>query len=111
MKYDLNANRCAKQIIVALIVNNGEYWIGTNSCLVPQRKCPRGKMPSGVGYYLCDDICKQTAHAEVSAVNAAGNKARGGVLYLFGHTYICDRCKKVISEAGIEKTFIMDQVQ
>ena len=99
-------NRCAKQITIAIIENKGKYWIGTNYCAYPQRKCPRGNMPSGVGYELCRDICKQTGHAEVNAVKAAGRNAIGGTLYLIGHSYICDKCKMLLKKAGVKKTYI-----
>jgi Zn-finger protein len=102
-----NQCRCAKQITIAIIENNGEYWLGTNWCLKPQKKCPRGDMPSGEGYELCKSVCQQIGHAEEEALKAAGNKAKGGNLFLLGHTYICSNCKKLIEKAGIAKTFVV----
>ncbi len=104
---NLNLNRCAKLTTVAIIENKGKYWIGINSCNNPQELCPRGNMPSGVGYALCKSICQQTGHAEENAVKAAGKDANGGKLYLFGHTYICSNCENLIKEAGIKSSYIL----
>lgn len=105
-----NACRCAKQITIAIIENKGEYWIGTNWCGSPQKKCPRGDMPSGEGYDLCKSICHQTGHAEENAIKEAGKKSKGSVLYLIGHTRICDNCQKLIDQAGISKTIIINNI-
>lgn len=99
--------RCAKQITIAIIENNGEYWLGTNWCATPQKKCPRGDMPSGQGYEICKNICHQTGHAEENAIKEAGKKAKGGTLYLIGHTRCCDNCKSLIEKAGIKQTIIV----
>jgi len=106
MQIDLNSKRCAKQITVAIIENRGQYWLGTNSCEKPQKNCPRGKMPSGVGYEYCQDVCKQTGHAEENAVKAAGKDAKGGTLFLIGHTYCCDNCREVMKKAGIRNVIL-----
>ena len=98
---------CAKQTVVAIIQNNGKTWVGTNWCESPQVKCPRGDMPSGVGYELCKDVCKQMNHAEVDACIKAGDNARGGTLFLFGHTFCCEDCKKVMTEYGIKDVVIV----
>ena len=100
------SNLCTKQTTVAVIINNGEFWVGTNSCDCPQKVCPREGMKTGEGYNLCKDVCKQKAHAEIDACLKAGKKARGGTLYLMGHTYCCDECKKVMKEYGIKKVVI-----
>ena len=63
-------------------------------------------MKSGEGYELCKDVCWQPNHAEVNACIDAGALAKGGTLYLIGHTYCCDACKKIIKEAGIKKIVI-----
>lgn len=106
MQINLNKDSCAKQVTVAIIMKDGMYWIGTNSCEKPQNKCPRGKLPSGVGYEKCKNICKQTGHAEENALKAAGKNAKGGDLLLLGHYYICDNCKKLMEKAGIRRTYI-----
>lgn len=93
---------CAKQTVTATIVDlSGLRHVGTNYCLNPQTTCPRGDMPTGVGYHLCKEICQQVGHAEPVAIAAAGAAARGATLYLEGHTYACDSCKGVAHAAGI----------
>lgn len=110
MKIDLTkADPCAKLTTVAIVEKDGKYWLGTNSCLNPQESCPRGDMPSGVGYELCNDICQQTAHAEVNAMKAAGKKnCDGANLYLFGHYRVCENCQQVAEEMNIKKIFIIN---
>jgi deoxycytidylate deaminase len=104
-----DACRCAKQMTLAIIENKGQYWVGTNWCQRPQKKCPRGDMPSGIGYELCKTVCWQTGHAEENALQEAKKDARGATLYLFGHTRICDNCQKLIDAAGIKKTVIINK--
>ena len=101
---------CAKQNTLAIVEKNGKYWIGTNSCIRPQATCPRGNMPSGVGYEFCNDICQQTGHAEVNAIKAAGKKnAKDSNLYLFGHYRICDDCASLTKEYKVKKVFIVNE--
>ena len=38
------------------------------------------------------------------------SKAKGGTLYLYGHSYICDNCKSIAKRAGIKKTLIMGNI-
>ena len=93
---------CAKMTLKATIVAlDGSRHVGTNYVNNPQKTCPRADMPTGVGYELCKSICDQPAHAEVNACLAAGEKARGGTLYLEGHYYACDDCKRVCAEHGV----------
>jgi len=93
--------KCVKQETIAIIENNSQYWIGSNWCNDAQKECPRTGMKTGVGYELCKTICGQQNHAEVDACIKAGENAKGGTLYLLGHTYCCDHCKEVMSEYGI----------
>jgi len=97
---------CAKQDTIAVICNEGRLWVGSNWCAEPQEECPRGDMPSGEGYDLCKDICRQHSHAEVDVCEKAGKGARGGTLYLIGHTYCCDSCKETMTRYGIKKIVI-----
>ena len=100
---------CAKQRVIATIVTpSGEEFVGENACLNAQIVCPRADMPSGVGYHLCQEVCKQVAHAEVAALREAGTKARGATLYLSGHTYVCDDCKAAMERADIKQTIICE---
>lgn len=100
---------CAKQLTRATIVAlDGSRFVGENDCLSPQPTCPRADMPTGVGYELCISICRQTGHAEVNACRAAGEKARGGTLYLEGHYYACDNCQAVCAEYGVASIVLGD---
>jgi hypothetical protein len=98
--------RCVKQEVVAVIHNNGKFWIGRNDCLNPQYKCPRGDMPSGQGYDLCKTVCKQIGHAEEVACKEAGEEAEGGELVLFGHNYCCDKCVNIMKEHKLKGYYI-----
>ena len=97
---------CKKQTTIAIIENNGQYWVGTNWVNNEQQECPRKDLPTGVGYEMCKNICRQDAHAEVDACQKAGENAKGATLYLLGHTYCCDSCKKVMNEYGIVNVII-----
>jgi deoxycytidylate deaminase len=107
MRYNLNKKRCVKQITFAIIENNGQYWAGTNACKTPQTECPRGNLSTGLGYEKCKEICHQSGHAEIEALRIAGKEASGGTLYLLGHYYICDNCRKAIDLAGIKQVIIV----
>ena len=99
---------CAKQRVIAVIITpDGERFSGENFCENPQIICPRGDMPSGIGYHLCKEVCNQKSHAEISAISAAGEKAKDSTLFLYGHTYACESCKKAADVAGILKIVIM----
>jgi len=102
----IKIGKCAKQETIAIIENNGQYWIGSNWCYYAQNECPRKNYKSGEGYELCLSVCVQVYHAEVDACINAGINAKGGTLYLLGHTYCCDNCKKVMDEYGIKKVII-----
>lgn len=98
---------CAKQLVRATIIAaDGRRFVGENDCANPQTVCPRGALPSGVGYALCRSVCAQTAHAEVNAIRAAGDAACGGVLYLEGHTHACEECTRAADAAGIRQIII-----
>ena len=93
---------CAKQVVTATVITkNGEEFKSTNWCHNPQEVCPRLGMPSGEGYELCRDVCKQEGHAGVNAINLARDKSQGAILLLEGHTYACDNCKNYAKQHGI----------
>lgn len=95
---------CAKQVVKATIIAlNGETFVGFNDCNKPQQSCPRGDMPSNVGYHLCRAVCEQPGHAEVMAIQAAGELARGATLILEGHKAVCPACLIVCNAAGIAR--------
>jgi deoxycytidylate deaminase len=98
---------CAKQTVTATIVTiDGQRFVGTNHCLSAQEVCPRAHLPTGVGYEMCRNVCRQPAHAEVNALAAARDAARGATLYLEGHTYACDDCLTACDGFGIAKVII-----
>ena len=93
---------CAKQTVTAtLVAADGSRFVGTNAVSFPQHSCPRAGLPTGVGYELCADVCGQTAHAEVNALRAAGEAAKGAVLYVEGHFYVCPACTLAAQAAGV----------
>lgn len=105
-KLKVDERLCAKQTTITVIENRGKYWIGSNWCNNPQKECPRKDLPTGIGYEKCIDVCQQRNHAEVDVCLKAGEEASGGVLYLLGHIYFCDDCKKMMMVYGIEKGVI-----
>jgi deoxycytidylate deaminase len=106
LKFKPDIRSCAKQEVIAVIVNGENYWYGSNWCAVPQQTCPRGDLPSGVGYDRCINICKQSGHAEMDALAKAGNNAKGATVYIIGHTYCCDDCKKALMDAGVKDIIV-----
>lgn len=102
-----HAGRCLKQTVTATIVTAvGTRYVATNGIAVAQTACPRAELPTGVGYELCRDVCKQSGHAEVNAVKLAGKAAEGAILYVEGHTYACDSCQAAAKAAGIAEIVI-----
>ena len=102
--------KCKKQTTLAIVVNGDKYFIGSNSCNEPQDTCPRDGMKTGVGYELCKDVCGQKNHAEVDVIKKSGKYAKGGILFLVGHYYLCDNCKNKVREAGIKKIIVVDDL-
>lgn len=99
----MKSGPCVKQTVTAtLIAKSGKRYVATNHCDNPQTVCPRGDMPTGVGYHLCREICQQKAHAEVNAITLAGADAMGAKIYLEGHTYACEPCKVAAANVGAE---------
>lgn len=80
--------------VVAIVVKDGlvvSYATNEHS------PCLREGYPTGQGYELCEG-CDYPNHAEVEAVKGQN----GGVLYLIGHTYACEPCKKACKESNVE---------
>jgi deoxycytidylate deaminase len=99
--------QCKKQTTVAVIMKEQQFIsIGFNEINADISECPRKGMKTGEGYELCKSVCKQNNHAEVNACLNAGEQAKGATLYLIGHTYCCDNCKKVMEEHGIVNVVI-----
>jgi len=79
-------------VTATLVASDGARFVGRNDCRLPQRTCPRGEMPHGVGYHLCREVCDQPAHAEVGAIRQAGGGAVGATIYVEGHDKACSDC-------------------
>lgn len=101
--------KCKKQTTVAIIVTDSEVYSGWNWCENKVDECPRKGMETGKGYELCKDICGQRFHAETDAINQAGEMAKGGTMYLYGHTYACDKCIEAAKKAGIKGIIILSE--
>ena len=105
----IDKRKCVKQTVIALLIAvDGEHFVGSNWCITPQNKCPRENSKSGEDYEFCRSVCNQSSHAEVDACHKAGKKAKGATLYLIGHTYCCDNCKKVMREHGVKTINILE---
>lgn len=101
------AGPCTRKVVTAtLIAENGERFVGTNCCSAPATPCPRADLPTGVGYETCIAVCRQVGHAEIVALDLAGDLARGGVLYVEGHGYACDACKAAAAACGVRDIII-----
>lgn len=96
---------CARRVVIATIVTlAGKRYAGSNRCNTPQPVCPRGNMPTGVGYELCKSVCNQAGHAEAMAlVSACSADLRGATCYVEGHTFACANCLKLLRAADITK--------
>ena len=95
---------CLKQRVVAIIIKDGVV-VGNGENVIKNdvKTCPRVGMLSGEGYDKCVSICNQSGHAEVNACLDGGDKCDGATMYIFGHTYICEKCAKICRSSGIIK--------
>ena len=108
--FDYGKGPCVKRLVMAnIIALDGEIFSATNHCDCPQLVCPRSTMLSGEGYEYCRNICKQKAHAEINALELAGEKAKGATMYIVGHHYACNNCLEKIKIAGIEHVIFLDK--
>ena len=95
---------CAKAVVrCAITTLNGERFYGVNDCANPQPVCPR---KPNEDYLKCVVVCKQSGHAEVMALQAAGDKAKGAYVDVHGINYVCKDCQKRLFEAGVERITI-----
>lgn len=92
---------CAKRRVVCVLhCMDGSTFTGENDCENPQQTCPRAP---GEDYTKCQAICQQGAHAEIKALEQAGDKAIGAVALLTGHYYICEPCGAALRDAGVKR--------
>ena len=90
---------CAKVKVHAILQGaSGRYYMGSNRCENPQAKCPR---EPGDDYTKCKTICQQPAHAEIDALQKAGDDAKGGTLWI-DYYYICPDCKVAVEAADVQ---------
>lgn len=90
---------CAKVEVRSLLQGaSGRFYQGSNRCERPQKTCPR--LP-GEDYEKCHTICKQECHAEVDAIQQAGEDARGGTMWV-GYHYVCDKCKALCDAMDVQ---------
>lgn len=82
---------------------NGNGWHQEHNSCVRMEK----NLPTGVGYNQCPG-CHSDNHAERVALREAGEKARGGELYLYGHWWLCAPCWNAITEAGITHIYLLE---
>ena len=95
---------CAKkQVVCVIITKDWEEFRGENDCANPQPVCPR---VGNEDYLKCRIICKQSGHAEIMALQAAGDKARGGDAMIYGIDNVCKSCQKALFAAGVESITI-----
>jgi len=79
--------------VIAVVVKDGllvSYATNEHS------PCLREGYPTGEGYELCEG-CNYHNHAEFKAVQDID----GGHLYLIGHTYACEPCRKEMEAHNI----------
>jgi len=99
---------CKRPVVAVLVTPSGEVFIGGNRITRPQPVCPRKEQgfEDRKGWHLCKELCGQVAHAEIDALNQAGQKALGGKFYLIGHWTACDDCARAIEKAGVSLEII-----
>lgn len=92
---------CAKKIVTCHIVaESGDVFSGTNDCANPQTSCPR---EFGESYEKCNTICQQNGHAEIKALQSAGDhNLKNAVVYLQGITHYCRLCQEALFDAGVK---------
>jgi deoxycytidylate deaminase len=107
--------KCAKANVVATLTTiKGEVFRSNNYCLTPQSTCPRDIQgyKSGEGYHLCKQICNQPGHAEENVIYFAkkeGANVRGGRIVV-DYSWICNNCKSVCNDNGINKVEVKQHV-
>ena len=95
---------CAKAVVTCQIMTEyGKSFYGENDCANPQKVCPR--LPNE-DYLKCVLVCKQSGHAEVMALQQAGEFAKGSTAIVKGIKHVCKSCQERLFDAGISKIII-----
>ena len=95
---------CAKaRVTCKLITLDGGVFLGENDCANPQPVCPRAPNED---YLKCVVVCKQSGHAEIMALQAAGDKAKGAIAHIRGIKHVCKPCQERLFEAGVDSITI-----
>jgi len=84
---------------------NGSTFHETNVC-----ERVKQNIPTGEGYELCEG-CHPKNHSEPRAIQDAkekGNDTTNAELYLWGHWWCCEPCWNSMQQAGITKTFLLE---
>lgn len=94
-----------------IVKDNSVVSTGYNSSPRYQKNCQeigfcyRDKHAIQSGTQL--ELCRASgSHAESNAITLAaknGNKIKGATIYIYGHRFICNVCKAIISNAGIAR--------
>ena len=109
---------CLRNQVGAVIVKN-KYIVSTgyNGAPIHQPNCQeigycyreKNKIKSGTNLELCR---ASGSHGESNAVSIAakiGHPTNGSTIYIVGHHTICNNCKAVILNAGIERVILKKQ--
>ena len=96
---------CAKTVVTCHIMTPDmqHTFYGENDCENPQKVCPR---QPNEDYLKCVLICKQSGHAEVMALQQAGEFAKGATAIVKGIKHVCKSCQERLFAAGISKIII-----
>jgi len=100
---DLGVYPCQKVVVRATLVTPGGAVFASENHIrhLEPAGCPRASYPHGEGYHLCREVCLQDGHAEENVLAMAGERARGGVIFLEGHWRVCDGCRRACAAAGV----------
>ena len=105
-------SNCIRAQVGAIVVDQNKKIKATGYNGVPTKvisckdrnSCYRieNKIPSGTQYETCRSI-----HAEQNAIIQAGEeKTRDGIMYIYGHDFICILCKRFIVQSGIKEVYL-----
>jgi deoxycytidylate deaminase len=104
-----------KNVYALLLLPNGNYFIGQNLRCNDITSCPRVSAAPSELYSMCQTVCETIGHAEAVAIENAlrgytPGELRGSRMFIFGHNYQCENCKKLCQQYGIEVVAIVDNL-